>query len=212
MGLRFRAAACVLASAVLFVPSGVRAEEWSPQDATAANPPPADPWAHRPLSLLWRAELGGGEFGPTGLQALAVELTPVRWFSLTGGAGFSLDGTQLAAVARVRLFVTSRTAIAIGAGPSSGKYVDTNEPWLDLCLFDCTSYHKRVWDAALWGNAELSIEGRTGGGFEWRFFGGVQSLLDPNDGVCVSTIPCPVTGGIEGYAGTELGYAFGAWN
>jgi hypothetical protein len=196
-------AACVSAIAILLQ---------GPSAAAEGEPAPADPWAHRPVSLLTRMEAGGGEMGPTGLVGLVLEITPARWFSLSGDAGAGFDGTQLAAMARGRLFVTKNTALGLGVGASSGAYVDTDEPWLDFCFVDCPRYHRREWGSASWGNAELSLEGRTGGGFEWRLFVGVQSLLDPNDGVCTSTVPCPTTPGVYGYIGSELGYAVGAWN
>jgi hypothetical protein len=136
-------AACVSAIAILLQ---------GPSAAAEGEPAPADPWAHRPVSLLTRMEAGGGEMGPTGLVGLVLEITPARWFSLSGDAGAGFDGTQLAAMARGRLFVTKNTALGLGVGASSGAYVDTDEPWLDFCFVDCPRYHRREWGSASWGN------------------------------------------------------------
>jgi hypothetical protein len=220
--------ACLAALLVALTAAPARADPEQPIESVPARPP-VDPWAHRPVSILSRLEVGGGSFGPVGVQGLLLEVTPIRWVSVVGGGGIGFDGPQVTGMVRGRLFLTRNVAVSLGFGPSAGRYVDTDEPLMDFswvgCLFSgyggidgggsnsssasCPRYYRKEYSTAWWANTELALEGRTGGGFEWRLFAGVGSLLNPNDGSCTSTTPCPVTSGVAGYAGTELGYAFG---
>jgi hypothetical protein len=155
---------------------------------------------------------------PLGLIGAALDATPIPLFSVNAGLGRNSDGWQLASMARVRT-TTDRVAAGFGAGISVGRHTWNN----GVCAFPmpCNPIGvlpdvKRTWERAVWGNAELLLEGRADSGFQWRVSGGVGWLLNPNASQCTvypaSADPVPDCKGSGGtkypYLGFALGYSF----
>jgi hypothetical protein len=170
------------------------------------------PWESRLVSVV--TPFG---FTPYGLAGIAAGITPIRWLTVEAGAGASLYGPQLVLEPRGRLFVSRKVAFMAGLGVSTGRHVD--ESPLDLCglifipvLYDtnrpgCPQPWRRDWAHAVWANALVGVEGRTGVGFEWRIFAGFGELMNPHANTCSG--PCPPPTRFRGYGGVAIGYAFG---
>ncbi len=161
---------------------------------------------------VWRRQLaiaGHVGFGtPYGLAGVAVEATPIPWWTIGGGVGTSFSGPQLAVSSRVR-YLFGHSALAAGMAASRGPY-DTNDGW--------GGTWRKHWDHAAWLAFEGSIEHRWSTGMEVRFYLGASGLLNPSSGECTpndrrETRTCASGGPIFG-VGNEtvvpyIGFAFG---
>lgn len=117
--------------------------------AHAADAPSPSAFARTSLGV----EMGVGLGAPLGLFSASLDFGPVRWFSLSAGAGVSMFGSrQLAVTPRLR-FPTENHAFALGVGLSTG-----NTRSIGLCLrIDCP---KQTWEGTVWANPEVSYEKR----------------------------------------------------
>ena len=195
----------LVALATLSLPRLVAAAPGDPEATpAAATALPPSRW-QKPVALE-------GHFGvgiPLGLPGVALDVTPVRWVSLSLGVGHRTEGTQFAAMTRARLSPTPVTG-GFGAGISGGRYI-----WSNYDFFSHSENEievRRVWKTALWGNVDFHLEGRSGGGFQWRVYVGYATLLNPNQSTCSFAAPDGQRLCSERlsniYVGSAMGYAF----
>lgn len=187
----------------------VTSDVWSKTFAVAATLGLGTPVGYYGLSLEWAphpafvVSLGAGQ-GSGRLYA-------PRTCMPSGYAGVCGDDwtgrMQYSALARVRVWRSDHSAIALGAGPSMGGY-----SWTELTTDEPA--HKsaaRAW----WWNVELSREWRAGWGASARVFVGYAWMLNPGDLLCVETGVndghCQAAHGGDGrsllYLGGSLGWA-----
>jgi len=127
--------------------------------------------------------LDGGIGTPLGQLSASLELRPIRWLSLGAGGGFSLDGAQLGAMARIEPDLPAY----LGLGTSFGRYMrNTCSDFGHLFPADggtgqCPKYE---WDRARW----LNIEGGYTSGFRedvrLRAYLGIAVLLNRTPSSC----------------------------
>ena len=170
---------------------------------------PPNRW-QEPVAL--EGHLGTGT--PLGLAGVALDVTPVPWLSLNAGVGAGGSGAQFAGMARLRLAPAPVTG-GIGAGVSAGRYAWDNQ--CKVYYGPCSAMLRmpdiyRVWNPAIWGNAEFFLEGRTAGRFQWRVYIGLGRILNAGSSSCTwQSIDGQRPAGCDGtpflgYFGTALGF------
>lgn len=168
----------------------------APHDETHSEAPGAHDAASRWRSIDVVAL--GGVGTPLGFGGLALDWSPSRFFAVYAGTGLSAHGPQSALLARVRVPIDDRFAIAVGAGPSYGRYESTS------------ATTQRTWSLATWMNAEVSLEHRDSSPVHVRIYAGLGGLLDPAAATCTgaaSACAAARGGTVIGYAGVALGFS-----
>lgn len=174
----------------------------------------SQPRRYTPFTAVW-LELHFGLGTPLGLTGAALDLQPVPWLAVNGGAGGSYRGQrQVAITPRLRYPLgKGPLAVGFGVGYSFGAYQRTNATWSAGGGEEAGTYWKS-WDKAEWVNLELSLERRLAP-VGWRVYVGRAILQTPSSTTCVanssSRQPTPCEVGTEAfvwYAG--FAYAFGA--
>lgn len=163
----------------------------------------------QPISVALVTGLGT----PVGLAGATLDVAPIRYLTVGGGAGMAADGPQQEGHLRLRIPIGAG-AVAIGGGVSSGPYLKHEGKLLCAIAYEGVCWERR-WDRAWWKNAEVSFEMRTREGFELRTFLGVAGQVDTQENACVVT-----RGAGKGacgdrhvavlpYLGVAFGYVFG---
>lgn len=144
---------------------------------------PFEAWARRPFA----ADLNLALASPLGLLGASLEYAPIRYVSLGGGVGTSLDGPQLAALCRARFYESKVGAFFFGGGYSQGPYRQTYAnrygvlslaEWLHYQTAHDSRPPSRYWRTARWLNLDAGWELRRQDGVDVRAFGGVELLLN----------------------------------
>lgn len=151
---------------------------------------------------------------PTGLAGATLDVTPVRYLTVGGGAGMGVDGLQQEGHLRLRIPI-GPVAVTFGGGVSSGPHVNHEGKILCAIAHEGVCWHRR-WDRAWWKNADVAFEMRTSEGFELRAFVGVAGQIDTPETECLVTRGSGkgACGGartvaVLPYIGVAFGYAFG---
>jgi len=181
--------------------------------AQRAARPSGEAASRWPASVGVTAQLGLGS--PLGYAGGAMAWTPLPAFTLEAGAGAGSAGPQLALMGLGRV-TRERSAWGFGAGVSGGRYIAG--PTCDAFLCDDGSQHARkVWDVALWANAEVFGEWWSEPGRSWflRPRAGLGVVLNPGAGektadIC-GEVRCDGVSGIPPerlipYVGLSLGH------
>ena len=180
----------------------------------------------RPLAI----EVGNGANSPLGWIYASVDVSPIRYFSLTAGMGYGDNSTQFSAMARLRV-PGGRTSVGVlvhglGLGWSMGRHTTSlPEPCQPQGLFDeeCASPGDKVWDRAQRINMEYSIELPL---VAWmlalRCFGGLSIIANSDSYYCdygMGTTPVARCGGSEAdlgkyspYLGIGLSFLLDPWS
>lgn len=137
---------------------------------------------------LWSppfAVLGNIGFGtPTGFLGASFEAAATRWLVLEAGFGAGSLGPHAAAMGRLRLPFTDRSAVDVGAGISAGSFL-----WTEGVLVDQPA--EKEAHPGYFANVEVMVEHRFGNterGFQMRELIGAAFLLNPNDLKCTENI------------------------
>lgn len=147
------------------------------------------------------AVMGIVGFGtPVGQAGVEVEFSPAPFLALSLGAGFGSgtentdclppghigvcrgplrDRVQTAAMGRLRVLRGRDSALALGAGASTGGY-SWNEFTMDAPA-------RKTADRAFWLNLEIGGEYRSPSGFSARGFAGYGRMLNPAALKCLDT-------------------------
>ncbi len=136
---------------------------------------------------------------PVGLIGVELEVEPMQGLSLSLGLGRTLEGLQVAAIARY--LVLDRAYV--GLGLSTGRYV-----W-HASFFD-SSLRNRVWERAYWASLEVGFDGETEAGFFARPFVGLATTIDPRADRCTVCDESGDSGSllVIWYLGLGLGWRF----
>jgi len=136
------------------------------------------------LSLSW------GPGAPNGALGVEGQFDPLRWVSLSAGAGTN-GHLQLSGMGRLRVPFTvpsGTLAVTAGFGLSWGK-----DEWTELqCCF--TDDPDRIWEGTLWWkNHELGVEWRTTHRWIFKMLAGWAVAGNPEVMTChydKSSAPC----------------------
>jgi hypothetical protein len=124
-------------------------------------------WNHRYFAIQGHV----GIATPLGFGGVMLEARPVKWIGTAIGVGKGFDGTQYAAMQRLRV-VCSHFAFSGGLGLSGGDYnPEFAEP----------SYGVTRWTT--WINAEVAFEGHWDNGFEMMLYLGGGTPLQNGHGL-----------------------------
>ncbi len=124
---------------------------------------------------------------PLGWLGAGAVVRPVRWLDLHGGGGLGTEGIQIEAGARGRIVLDRRTALGLGAGWSSGRFVAiAQDPsFLIWPNMNRREPPMRYFGRAHFVNLEVSME-RAFQGYRARPFLGLGAVVNPHDGVLVN--------------------------
>jgi hypothetical protein len=166
--------------------------------------PYKDPWTSHPFMIEGHLTPSGS---PYGHAAVALDWSPISWFSLNAGVGAGGAGPQYGFGGRFRL-VASRIrsqsfAFTLGSGLSSGTYknsfldeinngfeedapsASTRAATSPVRYMDNSTSSDRKWNPAYWYNLDLGVELRTADGFSLRLYMGAGRVL--NNSICYDT-------------------------
>lgn len=133
-----------------------------------------DNFAARRLAVFGQTGIGG----PYGLLGFSVDYSFSRFASAEVGMGAGGTAPELSAMLYPRIPLS--TGFAIGGGFGVTGAPDWKLPW--ECWMDENPCTQHRWNFAAFGNAELSLEGRTRSGFSVRGYVGGWKMLNPSDG------------------------------
>jgi hypothetical protein len=153
---------------VLLVPAPAHAAEDSNARAHAEG---------SPIALEGSAGIGA----PLGWLGAEAVVRPTQWTDLHGGAGLGTEGFQVGAGLRGRAPLSRYTALTIGAGWSSGRFVAITSS-LGFPAMDRPSPPMRYFSRANFVNLDVGFE-TSEKGFRTRPFLGLGMVVDPGDGV-----------------------------
>ncbi len=125
--------------------------------------PSGDSDRYGPGHLALEAQVGAGT--PLGLVGLAVSVDLLTQIALEAGGGWSLDGPQGGAMARLRR-VSGKWAAGLGVGGSLGPYARTWGDVTPIYRLPTGIEKSASWHPAYWTN----VEGFT----EWRGVAGAR--------------------------------------
>jgi hypothetical protein len=169
-----------------------------------ATPETPDPWLTSPFGV----EAQFGLWAPLGLAGIALDYSPAPVVSFNLGAGLSPFGAQFAVATRFRVLRfghRAHFAPFVGGGISLGP--DSQGSWGLVDGSGFTTTYK--WSTAYWANFETGMEMRFGQHTELRPFVGLAALLNPGDGVAVSTPAAEPVDNWTLYCGIAVGYTTG---
>lgn len=179
---------------------------------SVAEPAPRsdDPWRR-----MFAVDVHLGVGTPLGFGGASTEFTPAPFFTVAAGVGANGDGMQEGLEARIRGIMRSGTAVAVGAGLSTGPYVASS-------LFELESSTRWHWQRAWWATVAFSVEHRWVSGVELRGYVGASILQNSTADSCsvnepfgyYRTEPCTSLQSpheFTPFLGLAFGYAFNLW-
>lgn len=177
------------------------------QDAATNDP---DPWSSRPRGVNVSGGPGGG---PLGYGGLSFEYAPTRYTVFEVGAGIAPQGPAGAFMPRLRLPLSRRFAISLGAPFSVRPYEYVSQAEEQCPFAGCQSGFRTVrsWDIAFWAHIQPNLEIRVAPMIALRLYAGHSFVLNNTSDRCTSTLAggCPSQlGETVWYGGFGLGYAW----
>lgn len=167
-------------------------------------------WSEHPVAL----EIQAGVGTPLGLLGLAVDFSPLDWWSVGAGVGWDELGPQGALLTRLRLLGNTRKALSLDTAFSYGDYKGYN------LIARLVGGGERARTGPEDYSYSLHVEpahrlylgpgyDSRAGSFAFRVSAGVGILLNPGSGRCVTdqnhrVLPCSTAEDRFGNANTSL--------